>query len=490
MLFQKHLEMIVIKKYKKMKKYIYQTLFITSLLFGAGCENMLDVNDNPAKVGPEDATLGTLLPSAMRFTGTTQYGAAQYGIQYPQYLAGQAISQYTPYGFDQLWEPLYTNALPTLQDIINRAEEVEAYNYSGIAKTLLALNVMTATDIYGHIPYSQANQGTDNLYPCYDSMEDLYQEHIINLLDEAVEDLQSPLPELASLRTVSNDYIYGGDLDQWLKAAYAIRARYYLHLSNKQPELLSTAALEAQKAFESNEDDLQLIYEEQIANPWFGFVGNATNKIMRPSSYITDLLAGEGAFDIEDPRLPLYMTLNENADNYTGVVPGALIGGTLDGNVNLTASTWHTRSEAPIQFITYSEVQFILAEALLTTDPTAAYEAYLEGIEASMQKVGVGEDAIADFMSSEEIAVGAENLTISDVMLQKYVALYLQMETWTDMRRYQYDPQVYVGLEKPIEIQIPGDPWIQRSNLADEEPGVNTCLPEVPNQGVTLWLFE
>jgi hypothetical protein len=292
------------------------------------------------------------------------------------------------------------------------------------------------------------------------------------------------------LKVVRNDYIYNGDLAKWLKAAYAIRARYFLHLSNKQPGLLSTAASEAEKAFESNADDLQLLYEEQVPNPWFGFVGNAVNKIMRPSAYITDLLAGDGAFDIQDPRLPFYMTLNTGATEYNGVVPGALIGGNFDGNVNLTASTWHTRNVAPIQFITYAEVQFILAEALLTNNPTAAYDAYLEGIEASMRKVGVAEDAIADFITSPEIAVGSGNLTISEVMLQKYAALYLQMETWTDMRRYQYDPQVYVGLKKPIDIQIPGDPWIQRSNLADEEPGVNTCLPEVPNQGITLWLFE
>lgn len=473
-----------------MKQYIYHTLLIAALFFGTSCESMLDVNDDPARVDSEDATLSTLLPSAIRFTSQTQYGSAQYGIQYPQYLAGQAISQYTPYGFDQLWQPLYTDALPTLQDIIQRAADLGVYNYSGIAKTLLALNLMTATDIYGQVPYSQANQGTDNLYPCYDSMEELYQAHIINLLDEAVDELQRPSPELELYQQVQNDYIYSGDLAQWLKAAHAIRARYFLHLSNKQPELLATAVQEAEQAFVSNDDDLQLIYEEQNVNPWYGFVGNATNKIMRPSSFLVDLLAGRGAFEVADPRLSIYVEKTGDGDDYTGIVPGELMGGALDGNVDLTADTWHSRNEAPIQFITYAEMQFIIAEGLLATDQTAAYEAYLRGIEASMRKVGVTEPEIAAFTGGPEIAVGAENLTISDIMLQKYIALFLQMETWTDMRRYQYDPQVYVGLEKPILIQLPNDPWIQRSNIADEEPGVNTCLPEVPTQDVALWLFE
>lgn len=473
-----------------MKNYLYTTIFMLSLLFATACESMLDVNDNPARVGPEEATVATLLPSAIRATSNTIYGSGQYAIQYPQYLGGQAISYYTPYGFDQLWTPFYTDALPTLQDIIERAEAVDAYNYAGIAKTLLALGLMTATDMYGFVPYSEANQGIDKLYPCYDTMEELYAIHIIGLLDEAVENLQRPLPELEAYRTVQNDYIYNGDLEQWLKAAHAIRARYYLHLSNRQPEVLSNAVQEAEMAFESNADDLELLYEEQNVNPWYGFLGNATSKIMRPTSYVVDLLAGRGAFNVEDPRLSFYVEKPEADSEYVGITPGEDIGGPLDGNVNLTPETWPTQIDAPIQFITYAEMQFILAEGLFATDKIGAYEAYLRGIEASMRKVGVAESEIADFVAHPEIAVGHDNLTLPDIMLQKYLALYLQMETWTDMRRYQYDPQVYIGIQKPIKNQIPQNPWIQRSNIADEEPGVNTCLPEVPNQGVPLWLFE
>jgi hypothetical protein len=68
--------------------------------------------------------------------------------------------------------------------------------------------------------------------------------------------------------------------------------------------------------------------------------------------------------------------------------------------------------------------------------------------------------------------------------------MYLQMETWTDMRRYQYAPNVYLGLQKPIDILLPGSLWIQRSNVADDEPGVNTCLPQFESQGSVLWLFQ
>jgi hypothetical protein len=107
-----------------------------------------------------------------------------------------------------------------------------------------------------------------------------------------------------------------------------------------------------------------------------------------------------------------------------------------------------------------------------------------------MSKVGVADDAITDYLNDPQIAVGETNLTMSDIMLQKYIALFLNMETWTDMRRYEYSTTIYEGLAKPVENQIPGEPWIQRSNIADDEPGVNTCLPQVENQGVVLWLFQ
>jgi hypothetical protein len=470
-----------------MKKFKIYTL-VFSIIWLASCDSLLNVNDDPSRIGPDEATIQTLLPSAIRYTGTAMYGSAQYGAQYPQYLSGQAISQYTPYGFDQLWNPLYTDVVPTVQDLIARSEAAGAYNYAGIGKTLLALNLMTATDVFGDVPYTQANKGTANLNPCYDLMEDLYGTHIIALLNAAIEDLAKPLPELASLRAVTNDYIYSGSLDKWTRAARALRARYYLHLSEKDPSLLEDAIADAQASIQGYADDFQLAYEDLNANPWFGFLGNATNKIMQPSSYLVDLMNGAGYFTgAVDPRLPVYMTKPAAAATYIGLPAGAAVNSS-GANVNVTATNWHFRAVAPIQFITYAEVQFILAEALFNTDKEASYQAYLRGIEASIAKVGATGGAA--YLSHPEIAVTSANLTLADIMLQKYIALYLQIETWTDMRRYQYDPAVYVGLQKPIDNQIPGNPWIQRSKVADNEVGVNTCIPNIPNQGVPLWLFE
>lgn len=475
-----------------LRKIIYSAAVAFSTLCMGACSDLLDVNTDPSRVSGEEATLPTLLPSAERFSANTQYGAAQYGIQYPEYLTGQTVSQFAPYGFDQLWQPFYSDALPALQDIIARAEAAGAYNYSGIAKTLLALNLMTVADIYGDAPYSEANKGTANLYPCYDKMEDLYRVHIKALLDGAIVDLARPLPTLPSLQTVQNDLIYNGDLTKWTKAARAVRARYFLHLSEKEPAMLAMAAQEAAASFTSNADDLQLNYETQNPNPWFGFLGNATSKIMQPSSYVIDLLSGRGGRfqGVTDPRLPILVTKSGTGASYIGLTPGAVAGTQADVNVNMTASSWHTRAVAPILFITYAEMQFIIAEALFNTNKPEAYAAYRRGIEASMAKVGVPAGEITTYLASPTVALSAATLTLQDIMLQKYLALFLQIETWVDMRRYQYSQTVYPGLSKPVVNQLPGNPWVQRSNLADEEPGVNTCLPKGVTQTDILWLFQ
>jgi hypothetical protein len=478
-------------------KKIFLFAITFSILWLGSCDSMLDVNSDPGKFSPDEATLPTLIPSAQRFTATSLYSAAQYGSQYTQHMAGSAIGTYTPYGFDGLWSALYTDALPTLQDVIEKGEEAGAYKYTAVARTLLALNVMNAADVYGDIPYTEANQGPADLYPCYDPMADVYNIHIIKLLEDALADYKKPnTPIQTSLQTVRNDLIYGegaaksANLTKWEKATHAILARYYLHLSEKDAKWLTNAISEAKLAFTSNADDLQLTYDAVTVNPWYTFVGNATNKSVQPGAYLVNLLNGKSIFqNVIDPRLSLYMTRSGTNLTYVGLPAGANYN-TNGANVNATNNNWPFQQAAPVVLVSYAEMQFILAEAQFNTSIGDAYTAYLAGIKASLEKAGASVDAINTYLANPEVSMGSANLTLADVMLQKYLALYLQIEVWTDMRRYQYDPSVYVGMVKPLGNVLANNPWVQRSKLADEEPGVNTCLPVAKTQDVPLWLFE
>jgi hypothetical protein len=106
-----------------------------------------------------------------------------------------------------------------------------------------------------------------------------------------------------------------------------------------------------------------------------------------------------------------------------------------------------------------------------------------------MLKFEVDNISIEAYVLNPLISKGSANLTLSDIMLQKYIALFLQMETWSDMRRHQYDPTIYKGLVKPLTNKL-GTEWVQRGNYPDNEPGRNVNVPSPGIQSTKIWLFQ
>ncbi len=105
----------------------------------------------------------------------------------------------------------------------------------------------------------------------------------------------------------------------------------------------------------------------------------------------------------------------------------------------------------------YHEMCFIKAEVLMRKgDVSGAHAAYLDGIKANIDwmqsklhkwvaegynspsMTPMDENAIAAYMTSGAVAQSAGELTMSDIMLQKYIAMGWSMENWVDMRRFNY----------------------------------------------------
>ncbi len=111
---------------------------------------------------------------------------------------------------------------------------------------------------------------------------------------------------------------------------------------------------------------------------------------------------------------------------------------------------------SPTYIGTYSEACFIKAEVLFNKgDKSGAYEAYKEGIKASMEQMNVslqswvsGDQNLAHCpsfrpMSQSEMdnflanGIGTSgNLTLGKILTQKRIALHFSVEIWNDMRRY------------------------------------------------------
>ena len=106
----------------------------------------------------------------------------------------------------------------------------------------------------------------------------------------------------------------------------------------------------------------------------------------------------------------------------------------------------YTQNNGYIALITTEELMFIKAEAQYWAGHKVdAYNTTRDATVLNMERYGIYE---ADMTSNaqkkrydrffEVKLPGASSFTISDLMQQKYVAMYLQPEQWTDLRRYNY----------------------------------------------------
>ena len=140
-----------------------------------------------------------------------------------------------------------------------------------------------------------------------------------------------------------------------------------------------------------------------------------------------------------DPRLALMVGTTDDGE-FIGTVNGAGRGNAPEQGARSTLieDQYYTSEQSPLLIATYAELKFIEAEAAYDTDKTRAYEAYLAGIEAHMDMLGVEAADKEAYLSHPSVSMGAAALTIDDIFKEKYVAMFLHPETWNDARRYDY----------------------------------------------------
>ena len=126
------------------------------------------------------------------------------------------------------------------------------------------------------------------------------------------------------------------------------------------------------------------------------------------------------------------------------------------GAVGSTGS-YQIRPNSDFEILTYHEMCFIKAEVLMRQgDKAGALSAYKDGIKAHLdmmqEKLTAWEAAgyknpdmapmvasgITEYLSSSAVCQNASELTMADIMLQKYLAMGCSVENWNDMRRFNY----------------------------------------------------
>ena len=516
-----------------MQNKILKTLIFLGLLPIIGimsCSKKIDdayANPNAAVVQPIESILPGVIGGFTAFFSSAGTG---YGVQADAILLGRYIqywgSQTNGENYGQMggtigsdntgsvWATVYYGQGANVNRIIEWGTEQQKWDYVGVAQAIRAWGWLELTNVYGDAILKEAFNASQAQFK-YDTQPEFY-DSCRAICFRALANLSRTDGNVSQANLAIGDaYLYNGDVSKWKKFVYGLLARSYNDLSNKTIYATNGYADSAIKyaslSLSSNADNASVRVSggsTSAVNNYFGPFRSNIGTI-RQAAYIADLMSGNntGAFaGVPDPRrwymlrennLKAFkgftpwlgtssLVTNDYPQNFWGnLTPAATVVGTIDSSRYLYQNT------SPWPMMTASEMQFIIAEsALRKGDFTAARTAYINGISLNFdmltttytQNIPLGREINAGnksaYMANTAIVPAvAGNLTLTHIMLQKYIAQYGWgvQETWVDMRKFHYtdiDPatslQVYANFTPPAG-----------ANLVSTNNGkvVNRCRP-------------
>lgn len=457
-----------------MKKIKILALLFLSLCLGS-CEKYLDINQDPSN--PQVAEGHVLLPALLQSMVRGEAFDSRYIGQYIQnWHASAAGNTWDRHGYaagsdaaGEKWRQHYYALGQNLLLQIKDGEEKGKWDYSGVAKAIQAWSWQSTTDYHGEMILKEMFEPNRYVFD-YDTQEEVYAE-VVRVANNALTDLNRTDGIVSTASLARGDLVYKGDRTKWIKFVYGILARNAHHLSNKSTYNPDKVIEYVDKSFVSNADNFNIPHAGTSSTD-ANFFGPTRNNMgsYRQSAYIVALLDGT-ILKAKDPRLAL--TLAPSVDGtYRGV--NTTFGDPNAANANTRIPTlWNTvpgvtaltgkymfQDKVDFPLMTYSELQFIKAEALFKKgDKAKALEAYKNGITAHMNYVGVAAKDQTDYLASAAVINVAADLKLSDIMTQKYISLWGIgcLESWVDMRRYNYSSDVFLGFTLPVTTQLSAD---------------------------------
>jgi len=506
----------------------YYKILLAILILMAGCtKDFLDINEDPNY--PTSAPLGQLLTNVevdLAGSLSIRYGFSNFAAVYmhqismredPDQYGVSGPSYYT----NNPWDNMYTGPLQDIELMIKTGDEGGNLIYSGIARILKAYAFSLLVDIYGDVPFSEANKQTDgNPYPKYDAGNTIYPE-LFNLLDDAITNL-SDATATNLFVPGDDDLIYGGNEAKWIRLANTIKLKLYTQIRlvddvSAEVNALITAGnlIGATESFElpygtskspDNRNPGVLEYEAGqkgfYISPWFYRLMKGDNSAL--------------FFGILDPRIPYYFykqlkpgqatregnpteyrdggfvsiyfgSIGPNRDHSTdgsmtlmGMYP---VGGRYDQGDGTRVTGNSCTGAAPYRFLTYADRLYLQAElvnvglvagdarALLNSAMAASMSQVDRVVTATkttqtVPKLATAAAATAyidNILAAYDAATTAGKLEI--IMTQKWIQSFgSNVDQWTDYRRTGY-PVVF-------------DP-----RNTTQAPGGFVTSPEGPNLG-------
>lgn len=439
---------------KFLSKHILLLTSVIVVSLGSSCtKNFEELNTDPVKV--TNVAPGTLLAPA-QFDGMwiITRRAHRLNNELMQYTVETgALNDFARYEFkenefDAIWSGLYTKA-NDMNEMYKIAEQRNDVNNMGAALVMKAWFVSNLTDMFGDIPYTEAFKGREELYyPKYDTQQSIYTLLLADL--KKANDLFNE-----SKPFESTDLIYAGDAAKWKKFANSMRLRLLVRVSNRSemnaPAQIAEIFTNPTKypLIASNDDEAMMKYNgvKPFINLFFEMAAAEFSGSRRMGKPLMDLMN-----NTVDGRRFRYATKN-TPGAYVGIPSGYNEQETIAfaDNGGLKTSTLATtlkEDDYPFPILTWSEVNFLLAEAALKGWITADAQSYYnKGVEASWKQWKCTWDGTAGttYLARSTVRFTGTTATMERLMSQKYIAMFFSgFESWYDYRRTGY-PVLPIG---------------------------------------------
>ena len=363
-----------------------------------------------------------------------------------------------PDNINGYWSGFYAGGLEDFATILSQTDPTAKPAIVAPTLVMKSWTYGLMTDIWGDIPYSEANSGDPSKPPKYDAQKDIYAGLFADLTKA-----NSLLPGTGPTFGTA-DLIYNGDATKWKRFANSLRLRYALRLTKVDPataQAQATAAIAA-GTFTSNADNALLRWPGDGTNNNPIYSNFVTRDDQHVSKTLVDIMKSlyistTGTDTLFDPRLAIYadpIVSSPTVKKYVGAPNGLQDDDAIAIGINNTSrvgTAFRQKTTSSI-LMTYSEVLFDQAEAALrgwvAGDPAALYNA---AITASMQQNGVADATIASYLASPRVAYNPVN-AMQQIALQRWIALYGEgTEAYAEWRRTGV-PDLQPG---PAAITVP-----------------------------------
>lgn len=458
-----------------MKKLII--ILITLAVIGStGCENWLDVNYNP-----NDATSATpdlVLPGVLKTWGAqvndfaTTTGA---WMGYWAHAGGwsgwyttkkyEVTSSFYPGPFDGY----YIDVLTDTKFI--RENSGTNFMYPAITHVVDAWYFARLVDLYGDVPYKEANSPGVTLTPVYDDDAEIYADLIVRL-DTAIAifNRKTSTPYGATSADYSfknaSDVMFGGDFAKWKQFANTLKLRLVMRMTNvkSNTELAALMSGTATHGFITANATISPGYSASSGktNPLWNSFGKSYDGVVTTANtqYVLNAYFHEKLSSYGDPRLRQYfqpgvsaspagslISIRLGTDGDLVVQPNSTVAAgyswvpiAADGSAAGTTKTGNGALDRVI-VLPYTEACFLQAEAvargILTGD---AGTFYTDGINASMAAAKVATADVDTYLENTDVLwddAGTLDDKIKKIIVQKYISNYFvnMFESYCDYRR-------------------------------------------------------